>query len=100
MPPGRDEPDPSLVEEVVRWRTQAMTRWSNAVASSFVAEELRIELANLRESYENLLKERDILIEQVENLSEYVGDMRASTSWRITRPLRFVSGLLSRSRGG
>jgi hypothetical protein len=89
--------DEDLVEAISRWRNQAMTRWTEAVRNSVVADELRIELADVKEGYENLLKERDILLDQVADLKDQVAGLVGSTSWRITRPLRFLSGLLGGS---
>jgi hypothetical protein len=85
------------LEAISRWRNQAMTRWAEAVRDSVVADELRLELADLKEGYENLLKERDILLDQVADLKDQVAGLVGSTSWRITRPLRFLSGLLGGS---
>jgi hypothetical protein len=94
-----DDPTPEddLLEAVSRWRNQAMTRWAEAVRNSVVADELRIELADVKEGYENLLKERDILLDQVADLKDQVAGLAASTSWRITRPFRFLSGLVGGS---
>jgi hypothetical protein len=94
-----DDPasEDDLLDAISRWRNQAMTRWTEAVRNSVVADELRIELSDVKEGYENLLKERDILLDQVADLKDQVAGLVGSTSWRLTRPLRFVSGLLGGS---
>jgi hypothetical protein len=86
-----------LLEAVSRWRNQAMTRWTEAVRNSVVADELRIELADVKEGYENLLKERDILLDQVADLKDQIAGLVGSTSWRMTRPMRHLSGWLGGS---
>src|SRR5215469_12206979 len=90
-------PEDELLETISRWRNQAMTRWTEAVRNSVVADELRIELADVKEGYENLLKERDILLDQVADLKHQIAGLVGSTSWRMTRPMRYLSGWLGGS---
>lgn len=85
--------DEQLIDQVVHWRTEAMTRWSSAVANTVTADDLRLELKSCRESYAGLAKDRDSLREQVADLHRRVDDLLGSTSWRVTRPLRFITGL-------
>jgi hypothetical protein len=96
-----DDPisEDDLLEATSRWRNQAMTRWAEAVRNSVVADDLRLELIELKEGYESLLKERDILLDQVADLKDQVSGLVGSTSWRVTRPLRFLSDFLGRSPG-
>jgi hypothetical protein len=87
----------ALAEEVTRWRTQAMTRWASAVANSVKADDLRLALESTRNRCEQLAKDQEALIDDVGGLHEYIDDLVNSTSWRATRPLRYVSSLLGHS---
>lgn len=88
--------DEDLIDQIVYWRTEAMTRWSSAVANSVSADDLSTELKVCRDRYSNMVIERDILRDQVADLQRRVSDLLGSTSWRVTRPLRFITGLLGR----
>jgi FkbM family methyltransferase len=83
-----------LVDQVVRWRAEAVSRWANAVSHS--VEELH---SQCRAEIEAVQGQRDVLDQEVQALRYRVTDLEMSTSWRVTRPLRTVSGLVGRARG-
>lgn len=58
-------------DTVVRWRTAALSRWTEYAAATSPAEEERRELQDLRHE---------------------VTAIRKTLSWRVTRPLRLVRG--------
>jgi FkbM family methyltransferase len=65
---------PDLIDEIVYWRSEALNRWSTAVAEID-------ELAALR-------LEREDMQREISGLRQQVVDLHQSTSWRVTRPLR------------
>ena len=87
---------PGLIEDVARWRTESTRRWASAMAEAEVAARLRSDLDAQHENMAALQRHSDQLQREVEALRTQVADLRESTSWRVTRPLRAVSGLLLR----
>jgi FkbM family methyltransferase len=81
-----------LVEEVIRWRGQALTRWATAMSDAARATETQ---AQQTEAHAQLLAAH----EELEALRRRVLELEASTSWRLTAPLRSASGLVGRARG-
>jgi FkbM family methyltransferase len=79
----------ALVDEVVRWRAEAIGRW--ATAMSRPARELQSAHAELQ-------AERTLLDQQVQALRHRVVDLETSTSWRVTKPMRSASALIDRFR--
>jgi hypothetical protein len=86
-----------LVEQVIRWRAQAITRWAAAIDQASARREA--ELAAGRAEIHALQHERRLYVEQAEMLKQRIAELEASTSWRVTEPLRKASGMLSRVRG-
>lgn len=65
----------ALTDELVRWRTAALTRWSEAVAAEAPSSVDEAELVHLRREISNLY---------------------GTVSWRVTTPLRLARRLLPR----
>jgi FkbM family methyltransferase len=72
-----------LVEQVVRWRSEALTRWSAAVASQAERERTAAEVDQLRREVHALRLERE--------------EIRRSSSWRVTKPLRQLGAMARRA---
>jgi FkbM family methyltransferase len=96
----------ALIEEVVRWRTEATSRWATALAQARAArdsearlQELHDELHAWQQQVQELEHERSLLGEAVRDLQQRVAELLGSTSWRVTRPLRAASGAVGRARG-
>ena len=87
-----------LYGEVVAWRNQALSRWFDAVSNELLVDQLRTEIAHLRMHEANLLAERQVLLDAIQHLEVRIDELTASTSWRITRPLRSSSGALATLR--
>ena len=77
---------PELVDQVSHWRAQAVTRWASLVGSLTEADRLQADLAELQHLHESA----------VEALHGQIEEIRRSTSWRFTSPLRVLGGLRSR----
>jgi FkbM family methyltransferase len=82
---------PELLDQVTRWRAQAVTRWAKALDTESELERLREEVADLLRMHHHVHTE-------LTDMHKQIGDLRRSTSWRVTKPLRFVSGLARRTR--
>ena len=92
---------PDLVEQVTRWRGHALNRWANAVARETELEMVRAELSEMNSTIAEMNAaihleriERNL---QIDDLHAQVDEMQESTSWRITRPLRFLSRMVTRT---
>ncbi len=94
-----------LLDQVIRWRAQAISSWATAMDQA----NREAELAALQAEIQALRHERHLYAEQpmalqeqrrVEALEGRVAELEASTSWRVTKPLRTASGMVSRVRGG
>lgn len=70
----------SLVREVIHWRGLAVTAWADAVASALVQVDDRVAAGDAVQ------------------LAKELAAMRATLSWRVTRPIRALRRLLSRIR--
>ena len=86
-----------LVEQVIRWRAESITRWAAAIDRTTSSHEA--ELAAGRAEIHALQHERRLFVEQAEALRQRIADLEASTSWRVTEPLRRASGVVGRIRG-
>lgn len=80
---------PDLVDQVSRWRTQAVTRWSTAVAADTELDRVKAELEEVRLA--KLESERD-----GRELRRYIQALLGSTSWRVTKPLRLIGRVRER----
>lgn len=72
---------PVLVDQVSRWRAEAVTRWTAAIAGQSELERLRDQVGQIERAYE-----REIT------------DLRQSSSWKVTKPLRMLSEVASKLR--
>lgn len=78
-----------LLEEAARWKAYAMSRWAACV-------ERDAEIAELHRRVEDLSRLHDQARGEAAALAEAIDALKASTSWRVTGPLRAVSGALAR----
>jgi FkbM family methyltransferase len=86
-----------LREQVIRWRAEAITRWAAAMDQATAQGDA--ELAAGRAEMHALHHERRLYAENAELLQRRIAELEASTSWRVTEPLRKASGLVGRVRG-
>ncbi len=86
-----------LLEQVVLWRAQAITRWAAAIDRA--TADGAGGTATARAEIRALQHERQLYAEQADVLQRRIDELEASTSWRVTEPLRRASGMLSRVRG-
>lgn len=89
---------PALIEDVARWRTQAVRNWGNALAEADQIKGLQTDLKALREENEQLRWEVHSAVSECDRLRGHIDEMHDSDSWRVTKPMRLVSEWLSRSR--
>jgi Methyltransferase FkbM domain len=92
---------PVLVAEVARWRTEAISRWADVMATRADKEELvrlRIEFNDLHRRYQTLAREHHELSERCHGMFLQIQDLHGSTSWRLTAPLRTASRILARPK--
>ena len=89
---------PALIDDVARWRTQAVRHWGNALAEADQIKELQTDLNALRDENEQLRWEIQSTVSETDRLRGHIDEMYNSESWRVTKPMRAVSGWLSRSR--
>ena len=87
----------SLVDDVVRWRAEAITRWAAAIGGE--AEHEGTGRPQGQAGLQALQHQRDLLDQEVQALRHRVVDLETSTSWRVTKPMRAASGLIDRARG-
>jgi FkbM family methyltransferase len=85
----------SLQDDLVRWRGQALRRW----AADCVAADLRLRLDAAQQQLAGAQAELNRLQAEQELLRQDVLALHASTSWRVTRPLRAVGATLQGRRG-
>jgi FkbM family methyltransferase len=88
----------ALVSELVHWRAQAISRWAALMDQAVTNREGEIQA--LRHERGLYAEQAQALQVAVEALQQRVADLEASTSWRVTKPLRTASGMVSRVRGG
>jgi hypothetical protein len=74
---------PGLLEDVARWRQQALTWWAEAMSHS--------EDEDWQKRYAELAEEHDIAVAELEGVYQ-------SRSWRITAPLRMALAARSGTR--
>jgi hypothetical protein len=80
-------------QEVIRWRAQAISRWAAAISEAKEVRRLRQELAARRSDIDEIWHHRDAVMKENDALREGLRQMHASTSWRVTKPLRLASAL-------
>ena len=83
----RAEMIPSLIADAARWRTESVTRWANAVG----------KVQDLQERIDDLQSENASLRREIDALRKWIDEFRTSTSWRLTKPIRALKSLVSRS---
>jgi FkbM family methyltransferase len=88
---------PELRVQITRWRAQAVTRWATAIASETELERAQVALQDLREAHQELLDLHHEFHLMAVGLQEQIAELRTSSSWRLTRPLRLLGRL---ARGG
>jgi len=84
-----------VLDEVVRWRGQAVSRWASAVTTAewrARQEETQAELVRLQAEHHELSQQHHATAQEIHALY-------TSTSWRITKPMRYLVTKLTR-RGG
>jgi hypothetical protein len=101
---GRANESRVLLAELIRWRGQALTRWAAAMEQAAANREsemaaLQAELDARRHESQLYSEEVEAQQRRVEALQGRVADLEASTSWRVTKPLRTAGGMVSRVRG-
>jgi FkbM family methyltransferase len=85
---------PDLIEQVTRWRAQAVNRWATAIANEAELEAALTACTDLQDTIEEM--HRAIHLERIESRSVIAGlqaqldDLLKSSSWRITKPLRLL----------
>jgi FkbM family methyltransferase len=89
---------PHLVEQVTRWRAQAVTRWATAIATETELENTRIAMDELRGDHQKLLEAHHEFHLECVSLREEIVDIHRSSSWRVTKPLRLLGGISARPR--
>ena len=75
-----------MTTEAAHWRSAATSRWSIAVG--------------LRNEREVLSEQSRILEAEAASLRRQIADLRASTSWTLTKPVRFAGAALRRAQDG
>lgn len=85
---------PELIEQVTRWRAQAVRRWANAIANEAQLEEALRDCADLEDTIEEMHTaihyERIEARSQIAALQAQLDDLLSSSSWRVTKPLRLL----------
>lgn len=108
-----------LLQDSIRWRSRALTRWAGDFAEKLVAADLRQQLvatqnvhSRLQETHHELhLEHQDLLARhhelnqlchrfslQAAALSDQIAELQHSSSWQLTRPLRSAHGRIARVR--
>ena len=93
----RDADLEALVADVTRWRAKAVSTWSALQATRDDLDALQARMDEATAGFEH---ERATLRQlagmEVTRLEDELRDVRSSTSWRVTSPLRKASSLLKR----
>lgn len=72
---------PVLADQVSRWRAEAVSRWASIMAGLGEMERLREHMGQIERAYH-----------------KEITDLRQSSSWKITKPLRMLSDLAAKAR--
>ena len=79
--------------------TPGSEEWERMVERMRTVGQLEAELAATKEAAASTERALEATHGELEKLTRYVADMQASTSWRVTRPLRAVVSRLGGDRG-
>lgn len=89
---------PALIEDVARWKAESVERWAISMAEADSLRQLESDIRSLQQHNEALRFENETLRRQIDTLQRAIAQLHASTSWRVTRPLRALGGLLASRR--
>ncbi len=86
-----------LIADVSRWREKAVSTWLELQAARDDLDALRARLDAAEADFErSRLSLRESSVAELGRLEYELSDLRSSTSWRVTLPLRKVGSLLKR----
>lgn len=97
-----EQRDVYLADQLSQWRTVALSRWARALATETEFERAEHELAELRQAGAVEAGKLRDLVEHFQReraeLRQQIDELRGSSSWRLTKPLRWLSWVAQRAR--